>query len=345
MKDFFYSLMTDRRSGGIYDALKAVLLFLSFVYGLAIMARKALYKLKIFERRTVPMKVISVGNLTLGGTGKTPFVVGLINMMRKELGREPAVLIRGYGWDESAMLKSKLKDTPILVGQDRAKSAHRAIRLYGSDTAILDDGFQHWELARDLDIVLVDSRNPFGNSHLFPRGVLRETRSALKRADVVVLTKVDSSSGDTSVLKSEISMINGGADIIEAVHKPRKFYDMKKKYDIELQKISGKRVVLLSAIGDPQYFEDTVRRLGAAVVEHIIFGDHHDYSDRDRVRIEKKLSERSFDLVVTTEKDAVKLIRMSITFPGHTIWVLAVDTDITSGREALVARLHSLYNG
>ena len=337
--------MTDKRSGWIFEILKAVLWIVSVFYGAGIVIRGLLYKFRIFETHSVPMKVISVGNITLGGTGKTPFVIELARIFREEFRREPAVLIRGYGWDESAMLKLKLKDTPILVGEVRARSARRAIKLYGSDTAILDDGFQHWELGRDLDIVLVDSRNPFGNGFLFPRGVLREGKKSLKRADIVVLTKVDSGiASDIESLKREICKIKGDIEILEAVHRPKHFYDTKQRKDVDLSKIAGKRVILLSSIGDPEYFENTVKGLGAVVVEHIIFGDHHNYSASDRSKIMKRCSERAFDLIVTTEKDAVKLTRMSIVFLDHTVFVLVIATDITKGREALIGRLHSLYN-
>ena len=336
--------MMDKRSGWVFEILKAVLWIASVLYGAGIVVRAILYKFKIFETHSVPMKVISVGNITLGGTGKTPFVVELVRIFREEFRKEPAVLIRGYGWDESAMLKIKLKDTPILVGEQRTKSALRAIKLYASDTAILDDGFQHWELGRDLDIVLIDSHKPFGNGCLFPRGVLREGKNSLKRADIVVLTKIDSGSVDTGQLKSEIRKIRGDIEILEAVHRPRHFYDTKQRKDLELSKVSGKRVVLLSSIGDPGYFEDTIKGLGAIVVEHIAFGDHHNYGESDRTRIIKRCSERAFDFIVTTEKDAVKLARMSITFSDHTVLVLVITTDIIKGREALIGRLHSLYN-
>ncbi|MCX5680320.1 MAG: tetraacyldisaccharide 4'-kinase [Candidatus Omnitrophica bacterium] len=302
MWDFIYSLMTDKRNGGVFKILKAILRVASVLYGLGMVVRTLLYKYKIFEIHSVPMKIISVGNITLGGTGKTPFVVELTRIFREEFRKEPAVLIRGYGWDESAMLKAKLKDTPILVGEERARSARRAIKLYGSDTAILDDGFQHWELGRNLDIVLVDSRNPFGNGCLFPRGVLRERKSSLKRADIVVLTKVNFGTGDTEQLKAEIWKIRGDIEILEAVHRPRHFYDTKQRKDVDLSRVSGKRVMLLSSIGDPEYFEDTVKGLGAVVVEHIAFGDHHNYSESDKSRIIKRCSERAFDLIVTTER-------------------------------------------
>jgi tetraacyldisaccharide 4'-kinase len=336
--------MTDRRGGGIFKVFKAVLAVLALFYGMAIAVRRFLYKHKIFETYSVPMKVISVGNITMGGTGKTPFVIALVDIMKKELGKEPAVLIRGYGWDESAMLKLKLPDTPILVGEDRVRSAHRAIKLYGSDTAILDDGFQYWELERDLEIVLVDSRKPFGNGCLIPRGVLRENKSALKRACIVALTKVDSNSARVNNVKRWVLRINEAADFIEVVHRPRHFYDIRKKHNLEVSGVAGKRVVLLSSIGDPRYFEETIKKLGVVVVRHLAFGDHYNYTEKDKLHIKMRLAEKAFDFIITTEKDSVKLARMSMAFPEHTLLVMVIEADIVKGKEILIGRLRSLYS-
>ena len=173
---------------------------------------------------------------------------------------------------------------------------------------------------------------------------MRERKGSLKRADIVVLTKVNSKADDTEPLRAEIRKINSDIEILEAVHRPKHFYDMKQRKNADLSRVSGKRVVLLSSIGDPDYFEDTIKALGAVVIEHIAFGDHHNYGESDKSRIMKRLSERAFDLIVTTEKDAVKLARMSITFSDHIVFVMVIAIDITEGREALIGRLHSLYN-
>ncbi len=336
--------MTDKRAGAVFIPFKAALYLLSLIYGLVIFTRSLFYKFGIFKAAKVPIKIISVGNLTLGGTGKTPFVIMLARILKEELAREASVLIRGYGWDEQALLKKSLVEVPILVGEDRVRAAGRAIKLYGSDTAVLDDGFQYWELERDLNIVLVDSRNPFGNGQLFPRGILREPKGAMKRADIVVFTKVNKYIFNPETLKGELKSINDKIDFVEAVHRPKYLYDgrARKAYDLSFAK--GKRVMLISSIGDPLYFEETLKEMGSNIVEHIIFGDHHNYREADQVRIMKRCSERSFDLMITTEKDAVKLNRMSISFGNYTLMTLAVEMEITCGREILIDRLHRLYN-
>lgn len=345
MRDFIYSLMTDKKSGPAYGPLKAILWLVSLAYGLAIIVRAVLYKLRIFRSEKVPMRIVSVGNLTLGGTGKTPFVITLAGIVRNELKREPCVLIRGYGWDETALLKKNLPDTPILAGEDRVKQAFRAIKLYGSTLGILDDGFQYWEMYRDIDIVLVDSRRPFGNRQLFPRGVLREAASALKRADMVVFTKTDGKRAGIEALKDDIRRIKGDMVFLEALHRPKHFYDPKLRKELGLAVVNGKRVILLSAIGDPSYFEETLRSLGATVVEHIAFCDHHEYQPRDIDRVKARCDERSFDYIITTEKDAVKLARKSLYFGRYALLTLAIELEITSGKEILIDRLTSMYRG
>ncbi|MCX5666247.1 MAG: tetraacyldisaccharide 4'-kinase [Candidatus Omnitrophica bacterium] len=343
MTDLLYSLMTDKIKSAIFLPLKFVLYLISLIYGLVILLRRLLYKLHIFKTRKAPLKVISVGNVTLGGTGKTPFTILLAKILEEELKRNVCVLIRGYGWDEQEMLKRNLADVPVLVGQDRFRSSNKAVRLYGSDTAVLDDGFQHWELARDLDIVLVDSRNPFGNGHLFPRGVLRESKRSLGRADVIVLTKNNGSVTGIENVRKEISAINRSAIVLEAVHAPKHLYEGRARRVHDLSTIRGKRVILLSSIGDPLYFEETVKGLGSEVIEHIKFPDHHDYRKRDIERVTARCNDKQFDLIITTEKDIVKLNRLGLFIGSYKVLTLAVEMQILSGRERFIDRLHSLY--
>lgn len=342
MRDIIYAVMTDRKTGAAFAPLKLLLYIVSIVYGAAIIIRALLYKMGIFRAEAAPIKIISVGNLTLGGTGKTPFVINLIKVLKKDIRRDASVLIRGYGWDETAMLKQSLPETPILAREDRVDSAHKAMRLYGCDTAVLDDGFQYWELKRDLDIVLIDSRNPFGNGQLFPRGILREPKSAIKRAHVVVFTKVDKKIADLNALRAELKAINPGLVFIEARHRPLYTYELKTKKNQDTGYLKDKKVILLSSIGDPKYFKETAKGLGANVVAHLIFKDHHDYKKKDVDNITRLCKERKFDFILTTEKDAVKLGRLGLSIGNYPLMVLVVDMEITSGRENLIARLHSI---
>lgn len=344
MREFIVALMTDKLSGPVFVPFKALLYLVSLPYGLAILCRRFLYAVRIFKSRRAPMRIVSVGNLTLGGTGKTPCVIALAGIIRSELRREPCVLIRGYGWDEQALLKKSLPDTPILVGEDRVKQSHRAVALYGSSIGILDDGFQYWELARDLNIVLVDSRHPFGNGHLFPRGVLREPKAALRRADIVIFTKMAASASPAGIepLKRDMKRYNRRLEFCTAAHRPKHLYDARARKEYDLSAVSGKRVVLISSIGDPGYFEETARSLGVEVIEHIAFGDHHDYRSADIERIKRRCDGRPPDYIVTTEKDSVKLARRSFSFGKHVVLTLVIEMEITTGKEILIDRLHSL---
>lgn len=345
MRDLFYSLMTDRTDAALYRPVKFVLYLASLVYGLAIIVRSWLYKAGIFRSEKAALKVVSVGNLTLGGTGKTPFAIALARIIKSELKIEPAVLIRGYGWDEQAMLKKNLPDLPVLVGEDRAHSADRAIKLYGTSVAILDDGFQHWEMHRDLDIVLVDAGNPFGNGYLFPRGILREPKEALGRADIIVLTKTDKKNVDIGRLRQELTAMTGRAKILEAVHRPAHLYDHRQHKEFGLEIARGKTAVLVSSIGDPSYFEDAVRSLGVQVADHLVYPDHHDYCAKDLARIIRRASERPIDFIMTTDKDSVKFTRMGFAFGKFSVLTLMVTLEITKGKETLVAGLHSILRG
>jgi tetraacyldisaccharide 4'-kinase len=267
----------------------------------------------------------------------------LAGIFKKDLRRESCVLIRGYGWDEQNMLKKNLPETPILVGEDRVRSAHKAIKLYGSTAVILDDGFQYWELERDLNIVLVDARDPFGNGYLFPRGVLREPKSAIKRADVIVFTKMNRANTDAESLRSTFRAIKSDLVFLEAYHKPVNFYETRTGKLLGLGHVKDKRVILLSSIGDPKYFEETVKALGANVIEHIDFPDHHNFTKRDVEWIVKRCEERSFDMIVTTEKDSVKMNRLKVFVGEYTLVTLAIEMEILKGKEELVARLNSLF--
>ena len=343
MKDFLYSLMTDKEKSAVYLPLKLILYIASLIYGLAIISRAILYKLRVFNTRKATLKIISVGNVTLGGTGKTPFTMALARILEGSLKKNVCIIIRGYGWDEQEMLKRNLADVPVLVGQDRFRSSNKAVKLYGSDTAILDDGFQHWELARDLNIVLIDLRNPFGNGHLFPRGILREPKRSLRRADVIVLTKNNKLSAGMDSIRKEVKAICKSAIILEAAHVPKHLYEGRARNIYDLSAVRAKRVILLSSIGDPLYFEETVMGLGADVIEHIKFPDHHDYRKKDIERVAARCDERHFDFIITTEKDIVKLNRLGLFIGSYKVLTLVVEMQILSGKEKLIDRLHSLY--
>ena len=366
IREYLYSLMTDRKKGFIAAALKGILYAVSFFYGLSI---GAIRPVRIFASKGVPCRVISIGNLTLGGTGKTPTACMLAKLLKSQ-GRNPAVLIRGYGEDEWRMLESMLGGIPVIVGRDRISSGREAIEKYNADTVILDDGFQHWRIKRDLDIVLIDSTNPFGNRRLFPRGVLREAIGDLRRADIAMLTKTDMDSGGLQDLKDELRDIAPDMPVLESVHDPVRFSNLADKKELDLGCIKGVNVCCLSSIVNTGYFEYTLsKRLGANIILRLHYPDHYNYQEKDLEYILNECKKRNIDAVVTTEKDAVKLNAIrntpfdfaqgrqyALRLGSHAlttsrsgqairILVLCVELKVTNGEEILRERLHSLYSG
>ena len=318
INDYFYSLITDKRNDFIACVLKIILLVCSFVYSLLI---RISYVYSIFLRYRPRCKVIRVGNITWGGTGKTPMVEILARFL-KEQGRNVAILSRGYRsdksqgepkdknadtlGDESYLLTKKLPDTHILVGKNRIKNAKKAVREYNVDTIILDDGFQHWRMFRDLDIVMIDSMNPFGNENIIPRGILREPLRHLRHAQIFVLTKTDLQSGGLSYLKDRLSKINPEAVILESIHRPMRFYNLTNS-ELPLSYIKDRNVCLVSSVASPESFEKTVENLDAKIALKFFFPDHHKYNDSDIENIRDNCKRLNIDCIVTTEKDAVKL--------------------------------------
>lgn len=350
LEDLFYNLVNDKNKGILYGAAKIFLYLFSLLYGVVI---KIMIYLARFYPQKLGAKVISVGNITLGGTGKT-CLVEYISDFLKGAGRRPAVLTRGYGrkncegkpatcdyemmGDEAYMLSKKLGDVPVIVDADRAKGAKKALAEFKSDTLVLDDGFQQWKLNKDLEIVLIDAVNPFGNHRLIPRGILREPLSSLKRADIFILTKTNINP-ETGDLRKKLAAINPRADIFEGRHEPRGlFYIDEPGVFLNGDTIKGKKVALFSGIGDPASFENLILSLGAEIGAAFRFPDHHNYSKKDIEKIISISKEKRIDTIVTTEKDAARLEG-----PEAKILVLRIEIRIKDA-EKFNRRLLAVYS-
>jgi tetraacyldisaccharide 4'-kinase len=308
---------------------------MSQVYRLGIWLRIRLYEAGLLCRRSLPCLTISVGNITVGGTGKTPFVEALASSLHKR-GRRVAILSRGYksknspgaaergraatrivsngekiflnalhAGDEPYLLAKNLKGVAVLVDKDRFRAGQVAISDIGADTLILDDGFQHLSLKRDLDIVLIDCTNPFGNGRLLPRGILREPLRALRRADCFVLTKA--TGVDTEPLRARLRELKPQAQIIETIHQPLYFEGLFSGQREELNFIRGKPVHVLSAIARPDSFEEAVERLGGQIGRRVRFSDHHRFTEQEIEEILQRAYTERAEAVVTTQKDAVRI--------------------------------------
>jgi tetraacyldisaccharide 4'-kinase len=343
MKAYILSIMQDERDSIDARVIGAVLSALSAVYLFFLNGLYFLYKRNILPSHKVDAKVVSVGNITLGGTGKTPFVIALAEKAR-DMRMKPAVLTRGYGNDESHLLKEKLGDMPVLVGRSRVKNAGRAKKELGSDCIILDDGFQHYRIKRDLDIVLIDATRPFGNMRLFPRGVLREPLERLKDADIAILTKSDMGSGNVAHIRNTLKRLNERIEIAESFYRPLGLKRLFSEKLMPLDRVVNKKVALLAGIANPAYFEWMVRNLRADIIERFYYTDHHPYSYGDIASIVKKCLKRDIDSIITTEKDAVRLKRLKNIPQEIEIFALKIDFRISSNEKQVIGRLHSIFS-
>lgn len=341
IRRYFYNLMTDKNKGIIPCPLKSILFILSLVFGAILWMRNFSYKAGLVRPKSFPgIKVISVGNLTLGGTGKTPMVIKIASILR-EKDKRVSVLLRGYGKDEYLLLEKTLERVPVIKGKNRIKSARLAINKYKPDTLLLDDGFQYRKLKKDLNILLLDSRNPFGNGKLIPRGILREGLSSIKMADMVILTKT-SDEASNSALKDMIKGIRDDIQIFEAYHKPVLLYDILDNKEYPADVLKKRSIASLSSIGDPDYFNDMLAKAGGNIILKFQFLDHHNYTKREISKILSASKEKGAEYIVTTEKDAVKikaLIKDSIV----KVLCLKIRMEFRKDEDNFYSRLFGIY--
>ncbi len=325
--------------------MRFLLIPFSFIYLLLIFIRDFLYKFHIFKEHKLGAKVISVGNITWGGTGKTPAVLLIKDALLKR-GLKPAILIRGYGKDEPALLSRLAGGVPVIIGKNRIKSGKEALAKYSADTILLDDGFQHRRLKRDLDIVCIDATNPFGNGLLIPSGSKRERLSALKRADVFLMTKVDLVKNPKTLNRLELKLknVNPDALIAKSIHKAEDFYKLSSEQLVDMEALKGKKIALLSAIGNPQAYEKTILSIGIRFKKHFRFRDHHWYKASELRRIEEYCAKNSIDIIITTEKDAVRLQNAEYGIRNAETIVLRINLKIIENEQRFYDRLFGIYN-
>ncbi|MDD5238089.1 MAG: tetraacyldisaccharide 4'-kinase [Candidatus Omnitrophica bacterium] len=347
MLNFLYNLATDKYKGAPYCLIKFFLFLLSLFYGLIV---KALIFFSSFKSYRLDCKVISVGNITLGGTGKTTLVEFIARYLRQE-GKIIAILSRGYKrknskapGDEPYMLARNLKDVPVIVDADRFRAGKQALREYMINTLILDDGFQQWKLKKDLEIVAIDSGNPFGNGYLIPRGILREPISSLARADIFVLTKTNFDA-DINSTKAILTKLNPQALIIESAHIPLGFYSIDNPGELlNVEAFRGKEVTLFAGIAAPDSFENLIISLGIKIGLFFRFPDHYNYCAKNLDKIINHSKERKIDTIITTEKDAARISALGLnTGYGLQILALRIALSITKDEEKFYHRLLKLY--
>lgn len=290
--------------------LRCVLRAAELPYAQVVAARNARFD-RSGSTHKLSIPVISVGNITVGGTGKTPVVIDLARRL-VDLGRKPAVISRGYksvdgrSNDEERLIRRHLPDIAYVADGDRVKACTKAQEDLGADVIILDDGFQHRRLERSLDIVLVDATCPFGYGHLLPRGLLREPPESLRRADVIVLTRTDQVDASASQeIESRLLAIAKDATHLRCRHAVTSIETLDGA-KVE-EPLDGRRVVLFAGIGRPGAFSKTAKSLGVDIVSERWWPDHHDYTLADVESMVNDASLPAHDVLLTTEKDAVKL--------------------------------------
>lgn len=343
MKKLLREILHDDSKPDVMHPLLFSFYLLSLLYGGAVRLRNLLYDCGFFKIRKIGCKVISIGNITVGGTGKTPMVIMLANLL-KERGYRPAVLSRGYGGknrnsinvvsdgrrifmehdeagDEPALIAGSVNDIPVITGRERYLTGKYAVDHMGTDILILDDAFQHRGLSRDIDIVLLNDKRPFGNGFLLPRGTLREQAKALNRADVMVLT-----GSDREAEEMAIDRVLPHVPIFRGYRRPKDIVQGSGDDIYPLEYLKGKTVCAFAGIAEPESFKRTIISLGGEVAAFIRFPDHHRYTERDLKEIRRESLSHSAAITITTEKDGIKLTG----FPDFlcNIYMLRIEMEI-----------------
>ena len=361
---YFIDLVHSKEAHGFFlNILLGILYVFSLIYAGLVNLKLSGFSHGLFRRRKLDCFVISLGNVTVGGTGKTPTAQRLASDIR-DMGYRVVILNRGYRakWhgdvgivsdgqrlqmtaaeagDEAYMLAKHLPQVPVLIGAERYETGRYAIEHFGAEVAILDDGYQHWQLERDLDILLVDAVNVFGNGYILPRGTLREPISHISRADVCLMTKVDQAAeGSREYICETVHKYNREARIVESIHEPRCFIRLAEWYEniggkgIDVSAMRGRKIMAVSAIGNPASFEQTLSDIGTVIIESLRYPDHHDYSMQEMNDILQQAQSLGAEAIIITEKDAVK-IPSEVIHAGWDIpvYVICVQVTFQSGAQ------------
>jgi len=336
---------------------------LSVGYRGALRVRDLAYRWRLLRTGRLPATVVSVGNLTLGGSGKTP-TVELVVRTLQELGAQPAVVSRGYGrssrgvrvvadreavraaarvsGDEPLLLAERLPGVPVVVGENRHEAGRVAVEQLAATALVLDDGFQHRTLAKDLEIVVVQGREPWGNARVFPRGMLREPLSALRRAHLVLVTNPPEPSRVEAVTET-VRRYNPRAPVLSARYALESAIETRASRRVPIAELAGRRLLAFAGLGSPQGFADTLDAIGIRRVGFVELPDHHWFTARDVEELTRDARASGAQGLVTTEKDWVRI--RALAPPTLPLWVLPVRLALDSGREvwqqALAAALAS----
>ena len=342
----FYELVSGRETGITATVLRGGLRLLEVPYCSAVAVRNFLYNQRILSTRRFSVPIISVGNLTLGGTGKSPMVAWLCRYFL-ERNLHPGLISRGYkksaheGNDEFLEMSHRFPTVPHLQQKDRASAIQRLLHTEQVDLIILDDAFQHRRVARNIDLVLLDATAPFGFGHIFPRGTLREPLGALQRADIVLLTRSDwANDTERQKIRQQVLSINPNIVWGETVHTPTSLISAHSLAAEPITSISGQSVLAFCGIGNPAAFRKTVEQCGVHVAKLIPFPDHYHYTPRDTDALVQIAKELGTDLILCTMKDLVKLAPTD--FSESLLRAVSIEIQFTAGESAVCERLNGL---
>jgi len=347
-----------------------ILMVLSFMFFVVIKLRVWGYKIGVFKRYRLNCLVISIGNIVVGGSGKTAFVQTLCNVLKDKFNRKSVVLLRGYGplvqssrfkvqglenerltqmVDEEVILRENLQSVPVLIGKDRVKNARIAIEKLEADVLILDDGYQYLKLHRNLNVILLKAPSVLEEKFVLPRGLLREPYTHLDRADVLIITDTDRVS-DTQMRKIDnfLGSLNYSALNLHAIYTPFSLFDVVKGEEKGLKYADGKRFLAVCGIGDPASFRHSLEKVNLEIAEWINYPDHHAYDKKNAENILQLFKKTKSDSIITTQKDIYKLYLCLNGFVKENIKeILALKVKLEledESKNKLYGRLHNIFN-
>jgi tetraacyldisaccharide 4'-kinase len=364
----YRNLISGQSSGVGVAFLRFVLRAASLGYSAGVRLRNFFYDKGWLKTHRVNAVVLSIGNITAGGTGKTPLVIWLCNLL-KEKEIHHAILTRGYKTsrapprmrpvsnegdtqtairntltDEPAILAQSCPEAKIAMNPDRVAGAMEMVNMFSGEALIMDDGFQHRRLARDLDIVTIDATVPFGYGRLLPAGLLREPVTALKRADAAVITRCDQvTQEELAGIKERLQQFNPNMAMAEARHAP--ILAKTQDTQIELEQLKGKRIFAFCGIGNPTAFLTTIESLGGVFAGSAIYNDHRHYSRQGVAEICDQAKQSGAELILTTEKDYSKIAALQMRAEDVPLAYLVVRIRFTDGQDQLTALIESTIAG
>jgi tetraacyldisaccharide 4'-kinase len=341
-QDDFHKLISGEKGSPGAVILRLLLGLAAVGYSIVVQFRNFMYSLGLLKVHHAKAAVISIGNITTGGTGKTPLAIWLCKRIISDY--QCAILTRGYKaraqeteylTDEPAIFAESCPEVKVIVNPDRVAGAEEAAIKFGTKVLIMDDGFQHRRLARDLDIVTIDATEPFGYGRMLPAGLLREPVSSLKRAGAVVITRCDQvAENGLSELEEKLRLINPDMAITRSIHAPAYVKSIDNK-EINLEELKGKKVFAFCGIGNPDSFLTTIKTTGAELVGSKIFNDHHNYTEACIADIIEQAERLKSDLILTTQKDQNKITRPASSKTEILLAYISIEIKIVSGEEKL----------